>query len=78
MNSKYDFPSSFREKKSLTYLSIGTLLYSGGFPGLIKEAEGPISASSFGLKNTAIDILSFSEFTVALCSMLLYIPLLII
>ena len=68
--SKCDFPFRFREKKSLTYSSIPILLNNGGFWGLNVLVTGPNSASNLGLKNVAIEILSLSEFTVTLCSML--------
>ena len=74
--SKYDFPSSLREKKSLKYFSIPTCLNSGGFWGFIRLAAGLIWAEDLGLKNMAMEILSFAAFTVARCSMLVYTPLL--
>ena len=76
MFSKCDFPFRLREKKSLTQSSIVILLNNGGFRGLKVLVTGPISASNLGLKNIASEILSLSEFTVTLCSMLVKAPLL--
>lgn len=40
--------------------------------GVTRLSAGPISIPKFGLMNVAMDILSFSAFTTARCSMLLY------
>ena len=73
---RYDFPSSLREKKSLKYFSMPTCLNSGGFWGFIRLGAGLVWAENLGLKNMAMEILSFAAFTVARCSMLVYTPLL--
>ena len=78
MKSRYDLPLIFRAKKSLKYFSIGTCRKIAGFRGPIMLLAGPNSESSLELQNVATDSLSFDEFTVALCSMLLYMPLLTI
>ena len=72
----YHFPSSLREKKSLTYFSMLTCLNNDGLWGFIRLVAGLIWAEDLGLKNMAMEILSFAAFTVARCSMLVYTPLL--
>lgn len=74
MESK-NLPLSLLEKKPLTYSFIDMVL-NIGFWSIKRAGCGPTYASKLGLKNIAIEILSFSEFTVALCSTLLYNPLL--
>lgn len=78
MHSRYDFPLSLWEKKVLTNSSIPTLLNNGGFSGLMRLVAGPTCASNLGLTKKAMEILSFTELTVALCSTLRQTPLLII
>lgn len=68
------FLLSSLENKSLKKSTTDTLLNFGGVSGVIRLGAGPKSPSKFGFKNVAIDNLSFSEFTIALCSMLLYCP----
>ena len=76
MKSRYDLPSSFRAKNSLRYFSIETLRKFVGLSGSIRLGAGPSSESRLELWNVAMESLSFVEFTVALCSMLRYMPLL--
>ena len=68
----YHFPSSLREKKSLTYFSMLTCLNNDGLWGFIRLVAGLIWAEDLGLKNMAMEILSFAALTVARCSMRVY------
>lgn len=70
MYSRCDFPLSLREKKVLTYSSINTLRNKGGLSGFMRLVKGPTRASNLGLTKNAMEILSLTEFTVALCSTL--------
>lgn len=74
MASRYDLPSSFRAYNPFRYSATPILLNLGGFSEVMKVGAGPISPSKFGIRHVAIEILSFSAFTVARCSMLLYTP----
>ena len=67
------FPSSLLEKTSFRSSSRLKLLYNS-LP-LTSSGSGPISSPEFGQWNAAIDMRSFFGFTTALCSMLLYFPL---
>ena len=76
--SRWDFPSSLREKSSLTNCWYVKVVNNGGEWGVRKDGIGLISFSKLGLLKVAMDSLSLFAFTVAQCSMLLYSPFVII
>jgi hypothetical protein len=68
------FPFSLRAKTSFASSCTVSDLNSGT-PSPTISVSGPTVSHKFGLCKAAIDILSCVEFMTALCSMLLYFPL---
>jgi hypothetical protein len=68
------FPFSFWAKRSFANSCIVNDLNSG-IPSPTISASGPTVSHKLGLCEAAIDILSSFAFITALCSMLLYLPL---